>query len=144
MNKKSFSVRYRLNNINIIKFYFNNLNNDKIETDKLSSEFSVGFNINNDKEIITIRIGVKIKGKETEQSDISELLVNYDYHVIGLKNIEQNDDKLKMPDEFLLSIIAISFSTTRGIFYEKCARTCLSNFILPIVNPKDFLRGKKK
>ncbi len=143
MNKKSFLVKYRLKNINIIKFYFNNSNNDKIRTDKLTSEFSVGFNINKDKEIITIQIDVKIKGKDANQSDISELIVNYDYHVIGLKNIEQNDDKLKMPDEFLLSIIAISFSTTRGIFYEKCAGNCLSNFILPIINPKDILKGKE-
>lgn len=141
MNKKSFSVRYRLNNINIIKFYFNNLNNDKLKPNKISSEFTVGFNIHKDKEIITIQIGVKIIGKEIK-SDISELIVNYDYHVIGLKNIEHKDGKLKMPNEFMLSLLALSYNTTRGIFYEKCAATCLSNFILPIINPKDFLSKK--
>ena len=136
--KKGFSLKYKLQQIRTIKFVLvNPTNKDNIKKSPL--EFTVGFKINTETEIIIISLGVTVFDNENQKNKLCELVVEFEYHTIGLKNFEKKDDKIKLPNDFMISLLSISYNTLRGIFNEKCATTQFSNLILPIIDSRELL-----
>jgi hypothetical protein len=52
----------------------------------------------------------------------------------------KSDEGFDFPDQFLVSMVSISISTLRGIMYSQFRGTFLNNTILPIIDPKSFVK----
>jgi len=49
-----------------------------------------------------------------------------------------NETQVEMPDDLLVTLMSVSYSSARGILAELTAGTDYSNILLPLVNPQDF------
>ena len=137
--QKELQIKYRLQKIKIINFNFNIQDDKNVNFDQLYIETILKQNIDIDKEFIIITLGIHVFTDESHKDLLCTLTVEFSFHTIGIKDVKKNGDQLKIPNDFILSLVSISYSTCRGIFFEKCASTCLSNLILPLINPRDLL-----
>lgn len=137
---KKISIQYRIQQIKILNFCVNNLANDIQVNNTLQIETSVKINIDAHKQIISITIGVIIFTNQNKENKLCSLLAAFIFHTVGINKFEFNNEKIKIPDGFLVSLVSVSYSTLRGIFFEKCANTYLSNIILPLIDPIKLLK----
>lgn len=97
------------------------------------------------------RIKIKLLINLSEQpkaSSINEANFEIDFHFKILKLDKYytlNEDKIPIiSGNLIATILGISFSTARGLLYERLANTNLQGVILPIVSPKKMLETKLK
>ncbi len=71
---------------------------------------------------------------------IAELIFKVKFDVHGLENIlEKDGNDFILPDQFIVTLFSISYSSTRGVFYEKSRGTMAERLIIPIIDPKVIL-----
>lgn len=63
------------------------------------------------------------------------------YNVENLETyFEQNTKSLQLPDQLVITLNSISISTTRGLMFSQFRGTSLHNAVLPVIDPKSFLK----
>jgi hypothetical protein len=135
------SVAIAIRKIKEEEFIFKNEDIKKVEKKKLSIGFNVAFDWDIDKEDFFVRLTIyytyEIKGSEVELVRFS---TTTGFHVKGLKEILNEDSqKFKLPDFLMLTFVSTAVSSTRGMLAYKLSGTFLSEYYLPLVDPKDFL-----
>jgi hypothetical protein len=65
------------------------------------------------------------------------LFANYDTLLIP------GDDRIDIPDELLVTLMSLSYSTARGVLATLTAGTDYQELFLPLVNPADFKKMLK-
>jgi len=78
---------------------------------------------------------------DLSSSDHTELQGSFEiafYFVVDefekLVNVDDEEMKVNMADDFLLSIANITYSTSRGIIYSRCLGTVFNKIIIPVVS----------
>lgn len=71
--------------------------------------------------------------------------IDFHFKIKNLKNFYSvNEDNTPLiSGNLIATLLGISFSTARGILYERLANTVFKGVILPIVSPKKMLETKK-
>ena len=141
-NHKKIEIRFRLQNMRITNFSFIEKEDYKLETNKIHFKFSSGIKINKKNEIILILLDTKIFNNTDKEIELCNLTVVFEFHVIGLKEFTYKKDTIQIPDNLLNHLTIISYSTMRGILFEKCSGTYLSELILPTIDPTMIIPGK--
>ena len=85
--------------------------------------------------IILILLDTKIFNNADKEIQFCNLTVFFEFHVIGLKKLAHKKNTISIPDGLLNHLFVISYSTMRGILFEKCSGTYLSELILPAIDP---------
>lgn len=105
-------------------------------------ELTVGHKMmhNLDDERIKMEINLSVNGTN-DKDTLLFFQIDFHFQVEHLDNFYQlNDEKLPIFwDMFEATLLGISFSTARGILFEKLQNAGLSNIIIPIVSPKKML-----
>jgi DNA-dependent RNA polymerase auxiliary subunit epsilon len=101
---------------------------------------------NLEKELVKIRlyldISAEIQGKTLNQGGNYE--VDFIFKVDDLKDHYQfNNEKPLFGGLFVSTLLAISYSTLRGMLFTLWKDTYLSSLILPIINVPDLLKNKR-
>lgn len=137
--KKSISIEYKIINIEIRKFSFDNtVNVDKDGKAPLFIGLKGGFETDYDKETVVITIILTVVS-EDKKEELCNLEVNYVIHIKNLNSKYRIDESsLDLPDKFVFDIINFAVGTTRGIFIAKAENTNYRNYILPLVDVKEF------
>jgi len=143
VQQKELKIKYRLQKIKIINFNFSIQDDKNVNFDQPHIEIVLNRNIDINKEVIIITLSINLFSDEAHEYRLCTLTVEFSFHTIGIKDMKKNGNQLIIPNDFILSLVSISYSTCRGIFFEKCASTCLSNLILPLINPRDLLPRQK-
>lgn len=143
MAEASISFKYALAKIEVKKFCIESVNDNNFSIEKLPVNLEMGFKIDPDNGKIYILMAAKVHAPN-KVSAIAELIVEFSFSVQGLDSLEKKNDQLKIPQPFLFNLVNISYGTLRGIFHERVSNTFLSQFILPIIYPKDLLEKGKK
>lgn len=107
-----------------------------------NSNLNIGSNINFDKEKSTITID--IKSSLTKKGAKKDLVSHTGRTVFFIQNLEKlfntEEDSYKLPNNFLLQLLGISFSHSRALLATELQSTPYAEkFILPVVNPKILL-----
>lgn len=95
-----------------------------------------------------LKIGllIDIKNDSTLNKEISNAHFNIDFHykITDLKSFYTLDENSTPVFSGLLiaTLLGISFSTARGLIYERLSETNLKGIILPVVSPSKILASK--
>lgn len=110
--------------------------------------FSVAHSMmhNLDKEMVKIRLFLDVSGsirKETIQQG-GNYEIDFFFKIEDLNNHYQlNNDKALFNGVFVSTLLAISYSTMRGMMFNLWKDTHLKTLILPIINIPDLLQSKR-
>lgn len=97
-------------------------------------------------ERLKIGLLIDIKNDSTVNKGVSNAHFNIDFHykISDLKSFYTLDENSAPVFSGLLiaTLLGISFSTARGLIYERLSETNLKGIILPIVSPSKILASK--
>ena len=82
--------------------------------------------------------------EETRKNEAS-FEIDFHYRVQNLKNFYSLEEESNTPifsANLIATILGISFSTARGLLFERLANTNFQGVILPVVSPKKMLETK--
>ncbi|MEC4048851.1 hypothetical protein OX284_005385 [Flavobacterium sp. SUN046] len=101
---------------------------------------------NLDKELVKIRlyldVSAEINGKTINQGGNYE--IDFFFKIEDLKDHYQiNNEKPLFGGVFVCTLLAISYSTLRGMMFTLWKDTYLNSLILPIINVPDLLKSKR-
>lgn len=101
---------------------------------------------NLDKELVKIRlyldVSADIDGKTINQGGNYE--IDFFFKIEDLKDHYQiNNEKPLFGGVFISTLLAISYSTLRGMMFNLWRDTHLNSLILPIINVPDLLKSKR-
>ena len=108
---------------------------------------------NLDLQRLKINLIVELKSEPEDENtgpDISNARFNIEFHfqINNLKDFYTlNDNGAPIFNGLLIAtLLGLSFSTARGIIYEKLSKTTMFGVILPVVSPQKMMatQGKKK
>lgn len=142
MDKKQIKVGIRLQKLQILKYSFEFPHNRDIDLNTVYFEFESKINFNQEKELIFILLAVKVFEKDNKKINIGNLSVLFEYHCLGFKNFKHKGNTVNIPNDLNRTLFNTSYSTLRGIFYEKTIGTYLQNFILPMIDIKKLIPKK--
>ena len=145
-NAQIIPSKIHLTNIKTVK------ENTVLFNGKLNSnptyDIQVSHNVmhNLDKELVKIRlyldVSADIEGKTINQGGNYE--IDFFFKIEDLKDHYQiNNEKPLFGGVFISTLLAISYSTLRGMMFNLWRDTHLNSLILPIINVPDLLKSKK-
>lgn len=145
-NAQIIPSKIHLTNIKTVK------ENTVLFNGKLNSkptyDIQVSHNVmhNLDKELVKIRlyldVSANIEGKTINQGGNYE--IDFFFKIEDLKDHYQiNNEKPLFGGVFISTLLAISYSTLRGMMFNLWRDTHLNSLILPIINVPDLLKSKK-
>lgn len=143
MDKKA--LQYNLKGIKKLTSYINSL--DSLSIKNLTEEKVVaqkGFQFGFDKVdgIFTIRVLIDIlcRADTPKPTKLFGTIVQYDFIFKDYKEIvkEIDENKVDIPDDLLITLMSVSYSTTRGILAMLSSGTDYQQVFLPLINIQEF------
>lgn len=135
---------------NINLFHINILESDITDSKKLNKidfHLNVAHSISHNLKDERVKIGLVINIGSKSSSNEFKALFNIDFHYkvkdLNLFYELKEDSELVFSGIFISTLIGISFSTARGIIYQRLAATNMNNIILPVVSPSKLLFARK-
>ena len=80
---------------------------------------------------------------DEDKSVHASIKVNFIFEIDNFADFKSGKD-FDFPDQFIVTMVSISISTLRGIMYSQFRGTFLNNTILPIIDPKSFVKETKE
>ncbi len=143
--KQPVKIGFRLQNIEIKNFSFSESENNKFEIEDICFEFSTGIKPDKEEETILTIFNAKIFNNQNKEIQLCDMTIHFKFHVKGLSDKFSSElRKITLPTDFLATLFSITYSTARGILFDKCAGTYLSKAILPIIDPAKLVPKRKQ
>jgi len=143
MNKKSimeYKPRYKLSEISVTSFdlkFKPEFANEKID---YTFEINVDIGIVVEKKGITFKLDIIVFSSKSKTKRIGGIETFFGFEIENFKEIVKKDKNFfRVPASFMLSLLGISISTSRGILHSKFSGTFLHFVFLPIINPFDLI-----
>jgi len=138
-------LQYTIHNIRKISSYINSLETLKInslEGEKIAvlKGFQIGFNPQTGILTIIILTDFLIRSEEPKPQKLFGTVVNCEFILKDFEDIIKQDEnqQVNIPDDLLITLLSVSYSTTRGIIASLTAGTEYQNIFLPLVNIQEF------
>ena len=143
MNKE-FQIGYRIIRIHTTSYSVQDLPEAELNMilQNGNSSLNIGSNINFDQEKSTLTVDIKTTlRKKSGKKDLVSHTGRTVFFVQDLQALFNEDDNAyKLPDNFILQLLGISFSHSRALLATELQSTLYADrFILPVVNPKILL-----
>lgn len=145
-NPKIIPENFHLFHLKIIESNIASPSNSKDLNYKIDVAHTTMHNI--DQKRIKIGLMVSILGVKDDKDTDVKAFFNIDFHYI-IDDFERfydinEKEHLTFNGTFISVLLGISYSTARGIIYERLNDTSLEGVILPIVSPVKMLETRKK
>lgn len=111
---------------------------------KVSVAHSTMHNLEDERVKISLLIDIKNESEVSNNSANAHFNIDFHFKIIDLKNfyvLQENNSPL-FSGLLIATLLGISFSTARGLIYERLSTTNLSGIILPVVSPSKLLESK--
>lgn len=91
------------------------------------------------------RLYLRLKGLDQKENDLgieAEYGVEFHFEVENLQDFTEppENDIVKLKGALPATIAGMSYSTARGIIWEKLSGTSFSHIVLPVINPVELLK----
>ncbi len=91
--------------------------------------------------MVNIQVHVKVFLDAEKKNQLGFLSLSNLFFVKDLKQfVDEANNIYRLPEPLEVTLISISLSHSRAILLAKCAGTFLQNAVLPIMNPKAFVK----
>lgn len=111
--------------------------NEKVDNFEYNVDFALGYNL--EELVVKTDLEIQVTTKSHDQEEATGTFhFAYWFQVSNLDELIQ--DELVSP-HLGNALASITYSTSRGILMTRFQGTALSNFILPITDPNELLKG---
>lgn len=119
---------------------------ESVPTDRIDFSMENNLDIDDENGTITFVLTPKFTTGKRDPKLIAELIFKVVFKVQGLEQFVNEDDEdiIELPDQFIVTLFSVSYSTMRGVFYEKSRGTMAERLILPIIDPKIILQKEEE
>ena len=141
-------VKLRLNKINVTEFSFLSPPNEKMDEfiSSLRANIESNYESEVDNDLFNLKMTVSFNRQEEKGLiEYIKLQVKFIYFLSPLNQItrliyvEDKERRVFNHDNILLTMLGMSYSTCRGVFFERVGNTIYSPIILPPIDPKTLL-----
>lgn len=113
-----------------------------VESFVFGHDFNQSLNLENNG--LRVRLFLRLKAVNEKEEDLgleAEYGVEFHYVIENLKDFveKQENEIVKLKGALSATLAGISYSTARGIIWEKLSGTAFSHIVLPVINPSDLL-----
>jgi hypothetical protein len=143
--------QYGLHSVKRLTSYLNSsdtLGISNLDEEKIAIKRSYRIAFNYDSGVITITFYVDFfaRAESSEPLKLFGTVVSCDFKLIGFEGILKKDDKglVELPDDLLITLLSVTYSTTRGVLAVQTAGTEYSTQLLPLVGTSEFGEVLKK
>jgi tetratricopeptide (TPR) repeat protein len=126
-------ISYRINKINLIKFLFT----DENFTDLSNSNFTIGFRFDVKEPYINVDVSIEVTLHDTY---VSLIETRTHFEIINFNSFVEEGN---INDNFLIQLLSISLSSSRGYLVAKTEGISNKSLTLPIVNPQKIFENKR-
>ena len=116
--------------------------NDSLKDERLNYRINVAQNIQNNlkEQKIRIELILDIKSSDSDNDFSANFNIDFQFKIKNLSDYYEDVDKEPVFNGlFISTLMGISFSTARGIIFERLSKTNMKNVILPVVSPSKLL-----
>jgi hypothetical protein len=137
MGENEESVGFRIGKLDILGYTFQKPE-VSIPTDRIDFSMKHKVDIQPENSSIIFVLKPKFTSGKREPKLIAELIFQIEFDVQGLENIlKKEGENFSLPEQFIVTLFSISYSTMRGVFFEKSRGTMAERLIIPIIDPKN-------
>ncbi|NQT26443.1 hypothetical protein HQ585_13910 [candidate division KSB1 bacterium] len=136
-------IEFRLRSIQITKCSFQKPKKAILEDQELGFSFVFGVQFDEENGGINIEVGANIYFSPKQKVGIGEIKMVNSFAVNNFKDFVLKKNQFEFPEDFIVMLMSISFSTLRGIIVEKSASTLQYQVILPVINVKEIVDKQK-
>jgi hypothetical protein len=137
--------QYGLHSVKKLTSYLNSIDSigiKSLEEEKIAVSKSYWISFNYEVGIISIRLSVDFLSRTEipEPLKLFGAVINCDFELIGFQEILKKNEKgqVDLPDDLLITLLSVCYSTSRGILAVQTAGTDYSNIFLPLVGISEF------
>ncbi len=141
--KKEKPIEFRLKNIQVTNCSLHKPDQVIKKNQNFGYSFTFGVHFDKENSEIIIEILSSIYFSPKQQSVIGEITIQVYFSINNFSDFIEGENQFAFPEDFIIMLISISFSTLRGIVVEKTASTLQHSIILPIVNVKEIINKQK-
>jgi hypothetical protein len=113
-----------------------------LEEEKIAirKSFQMGFNYTTGILTIKVIIDFLCRTENPEPLKLFGTTVQCDFKLLEFEEIlkKNEKDQVDIPDDLMITLLSVGYSTTRGILVTQTAGTEYSNYFLPLVNISEF------
>ena len=140
-NMEAKGLKYGINSVKIISSFIHSAESLRIKNLEerkigINRGFQIGFDYSAG--ILTIKVEVDFicESEEQEPLKLFGTAVKYDYKFIDFEDILKKDeqDRVDIPEDLLVTLLSVSYSTTRGILITQTIGTEYSKHYLPLIS----------
>lgn len=148
--KKSVTLSYRVTKIHTFKFSVSEVDDDYFnlifseDSQLLNLDSSLNLNIDKEKSLINVDVKSTLQDLKKDISLVDHI-GRTTFHVKGLmKTWDEKSNSFDLPNGLLIQIFSLSYSHARALLATEISPTMYKDkFILPVVNPQNFLKNQK-
>lgn len=137
--KEKKEVKFALKNIELLDFSFKRLQKSYIENSLFHFDIKLEHKINKEKNLLFSIISIGIFN-EKDELELGSITASCVFEIQNLSDYILENNKIDLPEHILFTFNSITISTARGMMFTLFRGTYLHNALLPIVDPKAFIK----
>lgn len=137
------NIRFRIHKLEDLGYTFKKPE-ESIPTDRIDFSMDTNLDVNQEKGQIIFILKPRFTTGKKEPKRIAELIFKVEFEIQNLNDFVTEEDEVNIPDSLVVTLFSISYSTMRGVFYEKSRGTMAERLILPIIDPTSILQKEKE
>jgi hypothetical protein len=147
-NEKKVSVTFRYHKIHKSSFFENYLESfDNLSVDAEKSEYKIETAVKVEplQKIIFIEINASLFTKSKIPQELLGIKTTHEFLIENFTEaIKTENDQCILPDDFIVSLLSISYSSVRGMLFESVTEPNYKRILLPLINPKEIYENMKE
>lgn len=139
------ALQYSLQSIKKLTSYLNSLDTlpiKSLEEEVIGVRKGFQFGFDNTKGIFTVRVLTDFlcRAETSDPVKLFGVTIQFDYLFKDYEGIvnQTEEHQVNLPDDLLITLMSVGFSTARGILVALTAGTDYQNILLPLVNIQEF------
>ncbi|MBN1472903.1 MAG: hypothetical protein JW925_14105 [Syntrophaceae bacterium] len=133
-------IGFRFRDIQSSECSFQQPENAIVKDQTFGFSFTFGVHFDQSKHEIRIEIGATIYLSPKQKIIIGKTTNSFCFEIVNFDDFIIDKDKYSFPEDFIIMLMNISFSTLRGMIFEKSVSIIQSKVILPIINIKEIVK----
>ena len=142
-HNKELQIGFRLKTVQITECAFRKPEQEIQKNQNFGFSFTFGVNFSKENSEIIIEVGARIFLSPKQQIVIGEITTKTHFEINNFNEFVEEESRFAFPEDFIIMLMSISFSTLRGIVVEKTASTIQQSIVLPVININEIIRNQK-
>ena len=141
-SKKKELITFSLKAVELLDFSMNHPQKPLIDNKLFRFDIKLEHKLNNENKLLISVIYIDLFNEKRDLK-LGTVVTSCVFEIANFSDfVDTANNKINFPEDFLVTINAITISTARGVMFSQFRGTYLHNALLPILDPKSFMIQK--